>query len=207
MRPKVCVELLKYLVPRSLTFRQSACDGVSAHVESRARGTPDIIAVTGNSLVDLLLRRLVVVIDDKTAPLVTRAASAIYVIEVAVKPCSANAVAAAASDAARVCSAYLRGSASGARHRGNRLRGRRTPTRHRRGVPARAAPAGGVLVVLVARASATVWHVRRGSRPGHRPLRAVGVGTATPQVSRCRGWRRSRTNAHRPGAGEVPPRS
>ena len=65
-------------------------------------------------------------------------------IEVALKPCSANAVAAAASDAARVCSAYLRGSASGARHRGNRLRGRRTPTRHRRGMPARAAPAGGV---------------------------------------------------------------
>ena len=84
----------------------------------------------------------------------------------------------------------VRGSASGARASRDRLRRRRTPTRHHRGTPARTAWGGHVGDPGGPGADDGVAAESVQCRPGHSPVRAVDVCRVTPQASRCGGWRR-----------------
>ena len=93
----------------------------------------------------------------------------------------------------------VRESASGARASRDRLRRRRTPTRHHRGTPARTAWDGHVGDPAGPGADDGVAAESVQCRPGHSPGRAVDVCTVTPQASRCGGWRGSVHKCAPPG--------
>ena len=86
-----------------------------------------------------------------------------------------------------------------------RLRRRRTPTRHHRGTPARTAWGGHVGDPGGPGADDGVAAESVQCRPGHSPVGAVDVCTVTPQASRRGGWRRSVHKCAPPGClGKFP---
>jgi hypothetical protein len=88
------------------------------------------------------------------------------------------------------------------------LRRRRTPTRHRRGAPARTAWGGRVGDPGAPGADDGVAAEPVQSRPGHSPGGAVDVCRATPQASRRGGLAAIRAQIRTARVlGEVPPRS
>ena len=88
-----------------------------------------------------------------------------------------------------------------------RLRRRRTPTRHHRGTPARTAWGGRVGDPGAPGADDGAAGESVQCRPGHSPGGAVDVCRVTPQASRRGGWRRSCTHAPAGYLGKFPPRS